>query len=197
MTGRGLAALLFALAFAPPALAQVVDASRQIGGERILDQSVVVAAPPARVWEAFTTAEGFTSWAVPVAKIDFRLGGLIETNYDPKGAPGAIANQIIAYAPERMLAFKNVRAPQAPGFDVAAFQRLHTVVLLDALPDGRTRVSIIQPGHGSDAAAKGVYDFFAAGNKWSLEQLKARFETGPVNWQAAAREAQPVQQEGR
>jgi uncharacterized protein YndB with AHSA1/START domain len=171
---------LTAVILATPASAQVIDTSSTHGAERLLHQSVVVAASPAQVWKAFTTAEGFTAWAVPKARIDLRLGGLIESTYDASseiGGPTTIANEIVAFVPERVLAFRNVRAPANVPFDAATFNKLHTVILIDPLPDGRSRVSAVQPGHGASGAAKGVYDFFAAGNRYTLEQLKAHLES--------------------
>jgi uncharacterized protein YndB with AHSA1/START domain len=178
MLRAGLVALVLSAAW--PAVAQVSDASSVApDGRRTLAQTVVVDAGPGEVWRAFATADGFTAWAVPKARIDLRLGGLIESTYDPDaelGSDSTIANEILAYAPERMLAFRNVRAPAGVPFDAAVFQSVHTVVLIDPAPNGRTRVSVIQPGHGSDAAADAVYDFFAAGNRFTLEQLKAHLE---------------------
>lgn len=189
------------LTLAGPAAAQVMDSSHvRPGGDLVLEQSIVVPAAPARVWEAFTTSEGFASWAAPVARVDFRLGGLIETTYDPDaaiGSEGTIANEILAYVPERMLAFRNVRTPPGVPFDGAVFRKLHTVVLLEPVAGGRTKVTIVQPGHGSEGAAKGVYDFFAAGNRFSLEKLKERFDKGPVDWRATSQDIQSLQKEGR
>jgi hypothetical protein len=34
-----------------------------------------------------------------------------------------------------------------------------------------------------------VYRHFAWGNAWTLEQLKARFDVGPVDWKKKAEEA--------
>ena len=150
------------------------------GGERVLEQSVEVNAPIAAVWNAFTTSLGFRSWAAPVAEVDFRLGGIIETAYDRNGrigAPGNIKNQIVAYVPHRMLAIRNVQAPAKTPFDQATFQKIHTVNFFETLGKNRTRVTVIQPGFGTGAAYDGVYKFFAAGNRWSLEQLKKALET--------------------
>jgi hypothetical protein len=35
---------------------------------------------------------------------------------------------------------------------------------------------VAQPGFGKGSAYDGVYKFFAAGNRWSLEQLKKTLE---------------------
>lgn len=145
-------------------------------GERMLQQSVVVPAPPAAVWRAWTTTEGFQAWAAPVANVDFRVGGIIEASYDPDagiGAPGNIKNQIIAYVPGRMLAIRNVQAPPKVPFDAATFQTLQTVILLDGLPDGTTRVTVAQPGYRDGEAYEAVWRFFERGNAASLIALRA------------------------
>lgn len=180
----GLAAVpLFMLCLAAAtavAASPVTDSSYvSVGGERVLEQSVIVEAPVARVWDAFTTTEGFRSWAAPVAAVDFRLGGIIEAAYDRNGrigAPGNIRNEIVAYVPHRMLAIRNVQAPPNTPFDAATFQRVHTVNLFEPLSPTRTRITVTQPGFGAGASYDGVYTFFAAGNRWSLEQLKRRWK---------------------
>ena len=74
-------ALLAALAFSgccksiaasPPGVDDL--SSHAADGPRTLRQSVVFAAPVPAVWAAFTTTAAYTTWAVPVASIDFRLG---------------------------------------------------------------------------------------------------------------------------
>jgi uncharacterized protein YndB with AHSA1/START domain len=166
--------------------AAVLDTSHTASsGERVLEQSVTVSASVKEVWDAFTTGPGFQAWAAPVAHVEFRLGGIIESNYKPDaviGDPGNIRNEIVAYVPERMLAFRNVQAPPVTAFDVPTFQRLHTVVLFEPVGVNRTRVTIVQPGYGEGDLYNGVYRHFQWGNRWSLEKLMERFEKGPAEW---------------
>ncbi|HET9821923.1 MAG TPA: SRPBCC domain-containing protein [Burkholderiaceae bacterium] len=155
------------------------------GGLQALAQSVEIAAPPPAVWEALSTSAGWRSWAAPFAEVDFRLGGTIETSYQAgarAGAPGNIRNQIVAYVPQRLLAIRNVQAPPNTPFDAAAFQTLHTAVLLDAIDGGRTRVTTVMSGVRSGEPWDGVLKHFRWGNAWTLEKLKERFEKGPVDW---------------
>lgn len=174
----------FALAVSPTTVAPqpspVADSSYGApDGERVLQQSIEIDAPVERVWQAFTTTAGFRSWAAPVAVVDFRLGGVIEAAYDPKGrigAPGNIKNKIVAYVPQRMLALRNVQAPPKLPFDAATFQKIHTVNFFEPITSSRTRVTVTQPAFGKGPAYDGVYKFFEAGNRWSLEQLKKTLE---------------------
>ncbi len=154
-------------------------------GTRTLRQSIVVAAPVQAVWEAFSTTAGWRSWAAPFAAVDFRLGGVIETSYRPDaraGDAGNIRNEIVAYLPPRLLAIRNVQAPPNTSFDVPAFQSLHTIVLLEPVDAQRTRVITAQPGYREGAAFESVLKHFTWGNAWTLEKLKERFDSGPIDW---------------
>ena len=172
-------ALSAAVAQSPPQAFAVDDQSYVVAdGTRVLQQSLIVPAPAAEVWTAFTTSEGFASWAAPVAFVDFRLGGFIEATYDPKGtigAPGNIRNEIVAFVPQRMLAIRNTQAPPSTAFDAPTFQKLHTVIFLDPAGARATRVTIVQPGYGTGEKFDGVYTHFARGNAYSLQQLARRF----------------------
>lgn len=167
----------------------IEDASQRLDdGTRVLRQSVIVPAPIAAVWSAFTTSDGYRAWAAPVAQIDFALGGSIETSYSANarlGAPGNIRNEIIAYAPGRMFALRNRQAPPDVAFDVPTFQSLHTVVLFDDL-GGSTRVTIVQPGYRAGDVYDRTYRFFEWGNGATLAALRDRFVKGPTDWREAA-----------
>jgi uncharacterized protein YndB with AHSA1/START domain len=160
------------------------------GGDRSLQLSVEVPATPHEVFTAFTTSEGFSSWAVPVAKIDFRIGGFIEASYDPHakpGDPGNIRNEIVAYVPDRLLVIRNAQAP--PGFaDPELFRRTVTIIELVSLSPRLTQVTLTNAGYGAGERFDALYKNFEWGDAYTLEELRRRFETGPVDW--SAREAQ-------
>jgi len=162
-------------------------------GTVTLDQRVVVNAPQEQVWQALSTSEGWRGWAAPFAAVDFRLGGFIETSYRPDaqaGSPENIRNQILAYLPKRMFAIRNVQAPPKAPFDVPTFQSLHTIVLVEPLTDRTTTVAFVQPGYRAGEPYDTVLKHFRWGNGWTLEQLKKRFDVGPVDWAKLAAEAQ-------
>lgn len=155
-------------------------------GERVLELSCEVPAGAAKVWDAWTSAEGFTAWAAPFAHVDLSVGGAIESSYDPKakpGDPGNIRNEFLALVPERVFVIRNVQAPQKTPFDAATFQKTTTAVTLTPLGADRTRVTVTNSGYGAGAPWDGVYDFFLQGNAWTLAQLRKRFESGPTDWQ--------------
>lgn len=197
-----LAALAVAVTTASAAPAQVPDWRQyrdvtnssfvEADGDRVLQLSIVVKATPAEVWRAFTTGEGYREWATPMASLDLAVDGVIETSYDAKakvGDPYNIKNRIVAYVPERMLAIRNVQAPAAfPHRDL--FSRVSTTITLEDLGQGRTRVQITAVGYGKEPGFDVLYRHFEWGNAYSLNELKTRFEVGPVDWAARAELAQ-------
>jgi uncharacterized protein YndB with AHSA1/START domain len=155
-------------------------------GDRSIQLFVDVPASPHDAFAAFTTSEGFASWAVPVAKVEFRVGGYIEASYDPDakpGDPGNIKNQLVGYVPDRLLVIRNVQAP--PGFaDPELFQRTVTLIEFIALDPKHTRVTITNAGYGSGERFDALYRHFGWGDAYTLQELKTRFEKGPVDWAA-------------
>jgi len=164
-----------AAAQAPAALEDT--SSVEANGHRIIQLSVEIPAPPAEVWSALTTSEGWRRLGVSFAEVDFRTGGMIETGYAPgatAGAPGNIRNQIVAYVPGRMLAIRNVQAP--PGFPHAAeFAQTATVMELDPVGDDRTRLTLTATGFAPGPAYDTLYGFFLRGNGQTLETLRDSF----------------------
>ncbi len=158
-------------------------------GDRAIQLSIEIAAPPTDVFAAFASSEAYSSWAVPVARVEFHVGGFIESSYDPRariGDPHNIRNEILAYVPERLLVIRNVQAP--PEFTNAElFQR--TVTVLEFAPAGQshTRVTLTNPGYGSGEAFERIYRSLEWGDAYTLAELRTRFDKGPVDW--AAREA--------
>jgi uncharacterized protein YndB with AHSA1/START domain len=161
---------------APVRLTSYVSAS----GDRVLRHEVEVNAPPAAVWQAFTTSEGLHGFVAPVAAIDLRIGGIWEASYDPKGHlgdPGNILNEVISYVPERMLSIRVARTP--PGFahaDVA--KAVWTVIEITDLGQGRSRVSTSMCGWKIGADWDAVYAFFEQGNTIVAERLRDYLNKG-------------------
>lgn len=153
-------------------------------GDKALQLSMDIPAPPKAVFDAFTTSDGFKSWAVAVAQIDLRTGGAIESSYDPKakiGDPNNIKNQIVTFIPDQLLVIRNIQAPQ--GFaGKGAFQKTVTVIEFTPIESGqKTRVRLTNTGYGSDAEAQMVFGHFEWGNAYTLAELKKRFEVGSID----------------
>jgi uncharacterized protein YndB with AHSA1/START domain len=155
-------------------------------GERSIQLSISVPASPHEAFTAFTTSDGFSSWAVPIAKVEFRVGGYIEASYDPKakiGDSGNIKNAIVGYVPDRVLVIRNIQAP-AEFADRELFQRTVTIIEFTAIDPRRTRVTITNAGYGTGERFDTLYRHFEWGNAYTLQALKTRFEKGPVDWAA-------------
>ncbi len=172
-------ALLFAAVVAraaDPVPEGVVDQSFALSsGERVLQLTTLVEAPVAAAWAAFTTEAGFQAWAVPLARIDLRVGGSIESSYDPKiplGSDKTIRNEIVALVPERLLVIRNVQAPPGVPFDVATFQQAQTAMLFEPLDATRSRITLLSGRFPEGVNHDGVYKFFFAGNAYTLGELR-------------------------
>jgi uncharacterized protein YndB with AHSA1/START domain len=192
------AAVVSAAIGCPAALAEeapVANCSRtEAGGERTLCHEAVMPLPVAEVWALWTTSAGLSSWAAPVAAIDARPGGVFETSYNPNariGDAANIRNRVVALIPERMLVIQVASAP--PGFPHAAEVReLATVVELEPVGARATRVRVSMLGYRGGEAFDALYRHFDWGNAYTLDKLRERATTGPVDWRAA-----PAQRQGQ
>jgi uncharacterized protein YndB with AHSA1/START domain len=185
---RWFAGLMLTLAAAPglaqsPAIA--IASQREADGAHRLTHETIVEAPIAEVWTAISTAEGWTAWATPVA---WAGEDTIETSYTPTASPGdpsTIRQQILARLPGRILVFRTTKAPDGfPHFDT--FSRV--ISFFELAPEGerRTRVRLTMTGYADTEAGRQLLGFFREGNRVSLDRLRRRFASGPLDW---AREA--------
>lgn len=146
-------------------------------GDRILRTEAVIDASPADLWKALTTKEGWESWAVPIAEVEFRIGGTIRTNYDKDagiGGKGTIVHYILAYEPERMLTTKFV-APGNAGWAKIA-EATWTIYRLEPIELARTRLVITMAGWGQGKDWDTSYDHFKSGNELTIARLQKKFE---------------------
>ena len=145
---------------------------------------LVVQAPRSAVWQAVSTSAGWTGWAATKAWSLPGEADVIETSYDPKAARGAPANiksRIVLKVPERLLAFRTIKAPE--GFaDFEALTAVTWVIELEPAADGATRVRLTGSGFPRTAAGRRIQDFFLAHNPVALKSLSDRFTaTGTAN----------------
>ena len=147
-------------------------------GDRAIQLAATVPATPHQVFEAFTTSEGFRSWAVGMAKIALRVGGMIEASYENKtkpNKPNKNKNQNQAYVPDRMFVIRNEQAPRSlPGRE--AFGRTVTIVELAPAGPSGTRVTLTNAGYGNDAESQAAYRHFEWGDAYTLDALRKHFE---------------------
>ncbi|OHD01565.1 MAG: hypothetical protein A2885_03110 [Sphingopyxis sp. RIFCSPHIGHO2_01_FULL_65_24] len=184
----GLAAAL--LLTVSPALAGEVRVTRQVEADATttMVHEILVDATPAEVWTAISTAEGWMTWAVPIAWMTKDDPDLIEAAYDPASKPGGadtIQQRFGERIPGRRLGFRTVKAPAGfPHWD--AYQKVTSVFEIE--PAGRqTRVRLTSRGYPDSEGGRALVGFFESGNGETLENLRARFVTGPVDWTAKLR----------
>lgn len=168
------------------AQAQVKDTSfRDADGQRVQQLELTVNATPAKVWEAFTTDKGFAGWAVPVTHITLGNDGMMESSYrlDGKiGDPDNIRNQIVAYVPQHLLVIHNVHVPKGAPFKPEFIDKIRTVIEIDDLGGGRTRIVESGVGYGEGPGFDDLYRHFSAGNAEEFSDLAKYLASGPVDW---------------
>jgi uncharacterized protein YndB with AHSA1/START domain len=183
---------LTAILLATPSLAaapvQISDTSfHDDQGHRVQQLKVDIDAPVSKVWAAFTTDAGFTSWAAPVAHVTMGNDGMIEASYMMSSKIGDaenIRNQIVAYVPEHLLVLHNVHVPKGAPFKPEVIDKIRTVIELEDLGGGRTRVIESGVGYGDGADFDSMYAHFRSGNAEEFSALAQTFVSGPVDWKA-------------
>lgn len=166
---------------APPISEQVrVEAD----GTTTLSHQIVIAAKPDEVWAAISSISGWKTWAVPVGWVSAEQPNIFETSYDPNARPGDpmnIKNEFVSIGPGRQLVFRTIKAPDGfPHFD--ALRQVDQ--RFELMPEGNgTSVRLTGTGYANSEPGKAVLAFFKGGNKASLEMLRQRFESGPIDWE--------------
>ena len=151
--------------------------------ERTIAKDVVVKAPAAEVWKAWTTNEGIQSFFAPEAFVEPRAGGTFHIHfnpYAPRGLKGADDMRVLAVQEGRMLSF-TWNAP--PYYPEVRGQNTYVTVRVKPVSDTETRVTLVHGGWGDGGQWDQVYDYF--GKAWTavLTNLQKRFEEGkPVDW---------------
>jgi uncharacterized protein YndB with AHSA1/START domain len=138
--------------------------------------AAIVNAPVEAVWRAWTTVEGIQSWMVARTDIEFRVGGLWRTTYSRDAdlaGDAAIHHRILAFDPGRMLAFQTIKTPK--DFPFPGIVRTWTVVYLEPIDTGRTKVTVRMVGYDDDAESLKMRAFFEKGNQATLDALVKRF----------------------
>jgi uncharacterized protein YndB with AHSA1/START domain len=151
--------------------------------DRVLCKQALIKSGVGPVWKAWTTEEGIRSFFAPACNVDLRVDGPFEILFDPGAAPGrrgAEGCRILAYQPERMLAF-TWNAP--PHLAEARRHWTHVVVRFESVDSGITRVTIRHDGWGEGGEWDEAFDYFDKAWETVLRWLRYRFEAGPVDWE--------------
>lgn len=157
--------------------ADTIEASiiEENDGTRTLVHEAVIDAPLDRVWESFTTAEGWMDWGPKFARVDLRPGGTIESGYaedSVAGDPRNIVHRFLAIVPKQSIAMRLQSVPEGGPVDLETLGQTWSVYELEPVDEQRTRIRINGYGYGEGEKFDRVIDFFFAGNKYSIELLR-------------------------
>ena len=147
--------------------------------ERVLVQEVLVEAPIADVWQAYTTSAGWMAWASPLAEVDLRAGGTIRTHYGPDakiGDPGTNTLHIVNYVPERVLTLRAELSERWPAVMKEDAGNLMNVIVFDAQGESLTRLQSYGVGYRDLPEYDDLMKFFISANEGLFEKLKEHLE---------------------
>ena len=180
---RGLFALVLlsmaGIAFAqqqPVVSSQLVQAGSD---DLVLVQELMIDANVSKVWKAYTTDAGWMQWAAPLAQIDLRIGGLIQTHYEPGasiGDAGTNTLHIINFVPERLLTLQAELSDRWPEVMKQDGERLMNVIVFQPIGSSRTQVLSYGVGYRDVPAYQELMQFFIPANEQLLLKLKAYLE---------------------
>lgn len=145
-----------------------------------LRKEVIVDAPVAEVWAAWSTSAGAQTFFAPRVDIELARGGRYEVWFSPDAPPGqrgAEGLHVLAYVPGEMLAFE-WSAP--PAFPAIRERGASTFVVVQLAPAGarRTRVVLSHLGWGEGRDWDQVRAYFARAWDVVLGRLQTRFARG-------------------
>jgi len=157
----------------------VVDSSHT--NNMILKQSFEVNVSLDSVWNAYTTKKGWESWATSIADIDFKVNGIIKTNYNKDGEIGdgsTITLHIINYIPKRMLTLQAEITKNFPEFMKEDEKDLFNMILFEEVNPTKTKVVSYGIGYKQNEKYMSLMKFFIQGNEQSYLNLISYLETG-------------------
>lgn len=148
--------------------------------ERILRKEIVIEAPRAEVWNAWTTEDG-VRFVSAKSRIELRVGGAYEWFLDgpveEDGRRGAEGSRVLAFLPQEMLAFEWTFPPAVMELRKAD-ARTQVVILFEELDGHRTRVRLHALGWESGPAWDHAYNYFDRAWSMVLDLLKERLHAG-------------------
>jgi PTH1 family peptidyl-tRNA hydrolase len=153
--------------------------------ERRIRKQVVVPAPVEQVWDAWTTTDGARAFFAPEANIELREDGPYELYFRPDAPPGergAEGCKVISFEAPNRLSFTWNAPPEIP--EVRRGEPTRVDVALRPAGRDRTRVALTHSGWGEGAAWDEAYAYFDRAWGKVLDDLRARFADGPLEWNA-------------
>jgi len=143
--------------------------------DRILAKEIIISAPVAEVWRAWTTNDGVRSFFAPNTNIELTPGGPYEIYFNmdvPPGLRGSEGCKVLSFLPEKMLSFE-WNAP--PEFGLLRGQLTRVVILFDTAGPDTTRLNFFHLGWGSGRGWDKVYEYFDRAWGFVLNSLNKKF----------------------
>lgn len=155
--------------------------------ELVLVQEFTVNVPLDSVWNAYTTERGWQNWAVPLAKIDWKVGGIIKTNYNKNGVIGdstTIVNHIVNYVPHTLITLQAEITENFPEFMKKEAEDIYNVIYFEKSGQGKTTITSYGIGYKNNKKYLSLMQFFISANEKTYNNLIAYLETGkPVTFE--------------
>jgi uncharacterized protein YndB with AHSA1/START domain len=148
-----------------------------------IHRSVVIDAPVAEVWKAWTTSEGVPTFMGLSAEIELRPRGTYRVLFDRAGKSQIERGndgQILAFEPMEMLSITWMTPMFMP-----ELRGESTSIVLRFMPlcaGSKTRVDLVNSGYGSGPKWREAYAYNTKGWVTVLSRLAYRFKYGPINW---------------
>lgn len=139
----------------------------------ILTQEFVVNATLEEAWNAYTTKEGWEGWAVPLAAVDWKINGMISTNYNPDGEIGdstTINIHVVNYIPHKMITLQSEFTDNFPGFMKEDEKNLYNIITFDEIYPGYVKITSHGIGYRNNQQYQQLMAYFVQANEQT--QLK-------------------------
>jgi uncharacterized protein YndB with AHSA1/START domain len=150
---------------------------------RVIDRQVILPAGRSEVWKLYTSEQGLMSWMAPGAKVELKPGGAYELYFRPEAAPGSRGMEgttVLTYLEPEIFAYRGSAPAQYPNVRKNGPCAVH---FFDDPGDGQTRLRSYYVGWPTrDPEWDAAYEHGVVAADYVVERLKARFESGPVEW---------------
>ncbi len=143
-------------------------------GERAVRVEATWSQSPEVTWKYFATEDGLRCWAAPVVRLDLRIGGSLQSNYNKNaviGDPGTISLSIVNYVENEIVTYRVRLNDEFPAQLRSEDGNLQEIIQLQRLRNGGTRLVSTMVGWGKGAAWDKAAAFFAKGNEFSYKEL--------------------------
>ena len=145
----------------------------------MLEKEVSIRAPLDAVWNAWTTNEGL-AFLSPESNIELRIGGPYEWflagEPDANGKRGGEGSHVLAFLPQKMIAFSWTFPPDVPELRNAD-ERTQVVLLFDESSDGFVHVRLYAHGWQDGEPWQRGWAYFDKAWGFVLDAMKQHLES--------------------